>query len=148
MELKADLWFPSIVFAGINEDINREFLKIQIARMRNAGDPSENTDVEWRSEKLNDFSELDVESKLMWASVQSELDKAIEYCCKGIGLSDLKLQNLWFNVNGNGIGHTSHNHPGSILSGMFYIDVPEENMGDVQFTRDDEAKYYLSLIHI
>lgn len=143
MQLKADLWFPSVVFAGINEDINREFLKIQIARMREIGSPSENTDLEWRSEKLNDFSKLDVEPKLMWASVQSELDKAIEYCSKGIGLSGLKLQNLWLNVNGKGVGHTSHNHPGSILSGMFYLDVPEENMGDVQFTRDDEAKYYL-----
>mgnify|MGYP001473719142 FL=1 len=27
MELKADLWFPSIVFAGINDDIPRADLK-------------------------------------------------------------------------------------------------------------------------
>ena len=56
MELKADLWFPSIVFAGVNEDVNREFIKIQTAQFRNAGTPQENTDFEWRSDKLSDWT--------------------------------------------------------------------------------------------
>ena len=143
MELKADLWFPSIVFAGVNEDVNREFIKIQTAQFRNAGTPQENTDFEWRSDKLSDWTKLDLEPKLMWTSVQAELDKAVEYACKTLGLPTLEFQHLWINVNGEGVGHSLHNHPGSLISGMYYVDVPEEDMGDVQFIRNDEAKYFL-----
>ena len=34
MELKADLWFPSIIFAGINEDINLDFLKVTASNLK------------------------------------------------------------------------------------------------------------------
>ena len=32
--------------------------------------------------------------------------------------------------------NTVHNHRGSILSGVFYIDVPDENMGNINFFKD------------
>jgi uncharacterized protein (TIGR02466 family) len=29
------------------------------------------------------------------------------------------------------------------LSGVYYIDVPDENMGDIHFEREDDAEYFL-----
>ena len=72
-----------------------------------------------------------------------ELDKAVEYCRSRVGFPPLKLQNFWININGPGAYHTLHNHQDAMLSGVFYIDIPTENMGDLQFYRGDDAQYYI-----
>ena len=74
---------------------------------------------------------------------QIQLDKAVKSACMQGQLPDLKLYNLWFNVNGPGAYNTVHNHQDAILSGVFYVDVPEENMGNIEFYRDDDSQYYL-----
>ena len=50
---------------------------------------------------------------------------------------------MWININPPGAYHTLHNHQDGMLSGVFYIDVPEENQGDLQFYRGDDAQYYI-----
>ena len=35
-----------------------------------------------------------------------------------------------------------HHHRDSILSGVYYIDVSDENMGDIPFEREDDAEYF------
>lgn len=54
-----------------------------------------------------------------------------------------RLSNMWFNINYKGSYNTAHTHPGSILAGVLYIDVPE-NSGDIQFMHHDY--HNLSLI--
>ena len=74
---------------------------------------------------------------------QIALEKAEKSACQQGQLPDLKLYNLWFNVNGFGAYNTVHNHQDAIISGVFYVDVPEKNMGDIEFYRDDDSQYYL-----
>ena len=62
-----------------------------------------------------------------------ELDLAVEYVAKPKWYVQCKFQNLWINVNGKGAYHTLHNHQDSLLSGIFYIDIPDENMGNLRF---------------
>ena len=50
---------------------------------------------------------------------------------------------MWFNVNGFGAYNTIHNHQDAILSGVFYVDVPVKDMGNIEFYRDDDSQYYL-----
>jgi len=47
-----------------------------------------------------------------------------------------RLSNMWFNINHNGSYNTIHTHPGSILGGVLYVDVPE-NSGDICFHHQD-----------
>ena len=74
---------------------------------------------------------------------QIQLDKAVKSACQQGQLPELKLYNLWFNVNGFGAYNTVHNHQDSIISGVFYVDVPEKDMGNIEFYRDDDSQYYL-----
>ena len=75
--------------------------------------------------------------------LQIELDKAVKSACQQGQLPQLKLYNLWFNVNGYGAYNMPHNQQDSIISGVFYVDVPEKNMGNIEFYRDDDSQYYL-----
>jgi uncharacterized protein (TIGR02466 family) len=145
MELKADLWFPSIVFAGINDEINRTALKNIALAWRNkepelAGNSNEGG---WHSRSIENVDLLPPDIRDPLTQMVVELDKAIEYCRTSAGFPPLEMQNFWMNVNGPGAYHTLHNHQDAMLSGVFYIDVPTDNMGDLQFYRGDEAQYYI-----
>jgi|TARA_B100001093_G_scaffold504482_1_gene560395 uncharacterized protein (TIGR02466 family) len=145
MELKADLWFPSIVFAGINDEINRTALKNIALAWRNkepelAGNSNEGG---WHSRSIENVDLLPPDIRDPLTQMVVELDKAIEYCRTSAGFPPLEMQNFWINVNGPGAYHTLHNHQDAMLSGVFYIDVPTDNMGDLQFYRGDEAQYYI-----
>ena len=145
MELKADLWFPSIVFAGINDVIDRNAIKQIAQAWRNkepelAGNSNEGG---WHSRSIENIDLLPPNLQQVFNVMVIELDKAVEYCRSRVGFPTLKLQNFWININGPGAYHTLHNHQDAMLSGVFYIDIPTENMGDLQFYSGDDAQYYI-----
>jgi uncharacterized protein (TIGR02466 family) len=47
----------------------------------------------------------------------------------------LKLDSFWFNVNNFGSFNRPHIHTGSVLSGVYYINIPK-NSGNIIFKRD------------
>ena len=52
---------------------------------------------------------------------------------KYIGLKpNLKMQNMWLNINSYKDSNLGHIHGESILSGVYYIDVPKDS-GDIHF---------------
>ncbi len=66
--------------------------------------------------------------------------------CKEIfELIELQLGYYWININGNGSYNESHHHMGgvsngkkqSILSGVFYLNVPDGDCGDIVFIKKD-----------
>ncbi len=61
-----------------------------------------------------------------------------------IGTSDLVLGNWWININGKYDYNTPHDHQNSVLSGTYYVQVPEENMGDLMLHRGDNAEFFLT----
>ena len=58
-------------------------------------------------------------------------------------LPKLQICDYWWNINNKGDYNHAHHHRDSILSGVYYIDVPDENMGDIHFEREDDAEYFL-----
>ena len=61
-----------------------------------------------------------------------------------MGTSDLVLGNWWININGKYDYNTPHDHQNSVLSGTYYVSVPEENMGDLLLHRGDNAEFFLT----
>jgi uncharacterized protein (TIGR02466 family) len=55
--------------------------------------------------------------------------------------SNLDVGNIWFNINGYKDYNTIHNHPGSIISGVYYVNT-FENCGDLVFWNDFPLQYY------
>lgn len=65
-------------------------------------------------------------------------DKILERAyraCDDWGFQDytLKILNLWINVNKRGNSNLLHTHAGSILSGVYYLKVPECCCGNLTF---------------
>ena len=58
-------------------------------------------------------------------------------CADEFGFNDyrLNMSNMWINVNGRGAFNHTHIHPGSILSGVFYVKVPSCCCGELKFMR-------------
>ena len=79
----------------------------------------------------------------VFKDIKSKIDDSVKHIYSENSLPKLELDNLWINVNPPGTYNIIHNHPGAIISGVYYIDVPEENMGNIRFYREDEATYYI-----
>ena len=66
-----------------------------------------------------------------------------ENCFKHIGVPNLKFGNFWVNINTPNSYNLAHDHQNSILSGVYYVSVPYDNMGDLVLHRGDTAEYFL-----
>jgi uncharacterized protein (TIGR02466 family) len=136
--ITADILFPTIIWQKtINFDNNK--LKSFVTGLMSATPTAHATNIGgWQSDSSKSGG-LPIE----FADLQVEFDKAVKIVCEQIQLPRLRLNNLWFNVNSNGSHNVLHNHMDSVISGVYYIDIPANDMGDIVFHRDDDAAYYL-----
>lgn len=56
----------------------------------------------------------------------------------------IEYANAWMNINGRGGYNEVHVHPGAVMSGAFYVKVPEGEVGRLVFHRDPAEGF---LIH-
>lgn len=66
-----------------------------------------------------------------------------DICANQTGIRELEVGNFWININGHHDYNIPHDHQKSILSGVYYVSVPENNMGDLIFHRGDTAEFFL-----
>ncbi len=69
---------------------------------------------------------------------------ANDVCSRYTGIKDLQVGNFWININGHHDYNLIHDHQNSILSGVYYVSVPKENMGDLVLHRGDNAEFFLT----
>ena len=142
MMIKA-AYFPTIIYAkDVNLD-NRLFEREVLAWADKDKGVKRTNMNGWHSRSIENINLVDPNYVFALNTFVKELDAQVEYCSKTMGLPELEFQNFWININGPGAYHTLHNHQDAMLSGVFYIDVPAENMGDLQFFRGDDAQYYI-----
>jgi uncharacterized protein (TIGR02466 family) len=67
-----------------------------------------------------------------------------EVCARHTGIANLKIGNFWININGHHDYNMPHDHQNSILSGVYYVSVPEQTMGDLVLHRGDNAEFFLN----
>jgi len=70
------------------------------------------------------------------SSLKSELEKHLNILAKEVlnYTNDFFITNSWININPPGTFHKSHNHVNSILSGVYYIRIPD-NSPPVSFSK-------------
>ncbi len=73
-----------------------------------------------------------IEMKTVKKSFENLLNKDIRSSIfkKNI-FGKFKIKNMWFTIQGKNEGHHSHNHPKSILSGVYYVDVEDNSGGEI-----------------
>ena len=67
-----------------------------------------------------------------------------DVCARYTGINNLVLGNWWININGKGDYNLSHDHQKSVISGSYYVSVPEKNMGDLVLERGDTMGFFLT----
>jgi uncharacterized protein (TIGR02466 family) len=137
MALHTELWFPSVIWSGMFVDIDNADLK-NYAYQRKKEDMgvSVSNYNGWQSGPLQvgDNATIDY--------LKGVLDKEISNCAKQVGLAELEIYNMWININPPHSYNHLHNHVGSVLSGVYYIDA-RENQGNIQFERTDNAECFI-----
>jgi len=136
-KLVSDLIFPTAVWRKETSYDNSQLKEYINNLMKSSNGTIISNYGGWQSDRVlgglpKEFSEL-----------QEHIDSSIRQICFDTNLPPIKLDNLWYNVNTPGSYNMIHNHPGCVLSGVYYVDVPEENMGDIEFHRSDDSQYYL-----
>ena len=59
----------------------------------------------------------------------------------------LSISNLWFNINRHKDSNIKHNHPKSLLSGVFYSKTPN-NSGNIKFFNSENAETFFSGVNM
>ena len=76
------------------------------------------------------------------------LIKSSELITESYNLSNVKISilNLWINQNNKGNYNKPHTHPGSIFSGVYYVQISEKD-GDLIFYRGDRSNQMPNIIN-
>ena len=54
-------------------------------------------------------------------------------------LGNFRIKSLWFTIQNKNEGHSIHNHPKSILSGVYYHSIESNKGGAIQIMKNKEA---------
>lgn len=141
MELKAHVWFPTLIWQATLPDEEKKLLSdmkdfILDIKEKNPEGVKKSNFGGWQSGNYKKFPKA-------FKLIGEKINSTIMNCAKQINVPELSLGSYWCNVNTYGDYNKLHNHRGSILSGVFYVDVPDENMGNIVFERADDIEYYL-----
>ena len=137
MAMHTELWFPSVIWSSIIHIADNNNLK------RFAYDRKKN-DVGRIVSNFNGYQSSDLlpgDSEDIDRLVE-HLDKEMDFCVKQVGLPSLEINNIWININPPNSYNHLHNHVGSVLSGVYYVDATD-NQGNIQFERNDGAEYHI-----
>lgn len=69
---------------------------------------------------------------------------ANDVCARYTGINNLTVGNFWININGHHDYNLIHDHQHSVLSGVYYVSVPEDNMGDLVLHRGDNMEFFMT----
>lgn len=137
MAMHAELWFPSVIWSSVIHVVDNSKAK-HFAYERKKADSGRvisNYNGYQSSDLLpGECSEIDDLVEL--------LDSEVETICKQVGLPELEIYNIWLNINPPGSYNHLHNHVGSVLSGVYYVDA-DPQQGNIQFERSDNADYHI-----
>ena len=137
MAMHTELWFPSVIWSAIIHSVDNNQLK-KFAYDKQVNDSgriiSNFGGFQSNDLKPNENAQIDI--------LINTLNKEISECSKQVGLPALQLYNIWININKPGSYNNLHNHVGSVLSGVYYVDA-HENQGNIQFERSDNGEYHI-----
>jgi len=137
-ELKSDIIFPTYIWSTELDNIDLANLK-NFAYELKSNSPGRLISGYggWQSDRFK--NEIPIQLKEL--TDQIEL-KVVEISFK-LSIPAPRFGNMWININGPGSYNQIHNHRGALLSGVYYVDAPNSEVGDIEFHRNDEADYYL-----
>lgn len=140
MTMHTELWFPTVIWSSVIHSIDNNSLK-KYAYDRQKTDKGRQISnyLGWQSSDIlaGECPAID----MMVGNINKEIDELRI----PVGLPPLQIQNIWININPVGAYNQLHNHMGSVLSGVYYVDA-RDGSGNIQFDRGDSADYHLPMV--
>jgi uncharacterized protein (TIGR02466 family) len=137
MAMHTELWFPQVIWSAMIHMVDNYELK-------NWAYDRKKNDIGRRISNYGGFQSSDIMSgqcKQVDKLIE-HLDKEIRDISRQVALPQLEIKNIWLNINPPGSYNELHNHAGSVLSGVYYVEA-SERQGNIQFERSDNAEYHL-----
>ena len=137
MAMHTELWFPQVIWSAMIHIVDNYELK-------NWAYDRKKNDIGRRISNYGGFQSSDIMSgqcKQVDKLIE-HLDKEIRDISRQVALPQLEIKNIWLNINPPGSYNELHNHAGSVLSGVYYVEA-SERQGNIQFERSDNAEYHL-----
>jgi|TARA_E500000081_G_C6066518_1_gene320890 uncharacterized protein (TIGR02466 family) len=137
MSMHTELWFPSVIWSAIIHVVDNAKLKTYAYdRKRTDRGRTVSNFGGWQSTDI-----LAGENDQIDRLVQ-QLNQETKNCCLQVGLPRLEIKNIWLNINPPASYNQLHNHAGSVLSGVYYVDA-SPGQGNILFDRNDGAEYFM-----
>ena len=139
MAMHTEMWFPSVVWSALIHWADNQAIQ-KFARDKRAVDAGRviSNVGGWQSSDLRQGEHPAIDKFI------DNLNKEVSWCCKQTGLPELEIYNLWININPPNSYNELHDHAGSVLSGVYYVDA-DPSQGNLQIERSDNAEYFLPL---
>jgi uncharacterized protein (TIGR02466 family) len=137
MAMHTELWFPSVIWSSVIHVVDNAEVKSFAYNLQetNQGRTVSN---------YNGFQSQDIKSGDCPAidRLVKLLNDEMNTCANQVGMTNLEIQNIWININPPSSYNHLHNHVGSVLSGVYYVDATPEQ-GNIQFERNDNDEYHI-----
>jgi len=137
MAMHTELWFPSVIWSAIIHVVDNKEVKDFAYQLKKQ-------DTGRTVSNYGGFQSQDIKQ-----GACKSIDRLVEYvnnemnsCAQQVGLHPVEIQNIWLNINPPGTYNHLHNHIGSVLSGVYYVDATSDQ-GNIQFERNDGAEYHI-----
>ena len=140
MEIDEHVMFFSSSFLGSLPEIDNEEIKKEVYKIRKEDSQSAKKSNQggWQSKDLL----IDKCGKEL-GNVVKALTSAANNISNMYSVNwDIGLLNFWANINGYKDSNLAHNHPGSVMSGCYYVDC-NESSGKIVFERPDMQNDYI-----
>ena len=140
--MRDDLWFPCVVWDSVISDLDNTILKNYVydkVEQDKINPPLGKPSQPWHS------VDLIIEENTEVKKLVDSLNKKLYTICEDVGLHPVQLYDIWANVNPPGVSNITHDHMGSIFSGVYYLDA-EEGQGDIVFERNDGGQLCLPML--
>lgn len=134
--MRTELLFPTPVWIEEKCGVDRDKLK-EFAHLVETEDPQgrkASNDGGWQSWDFMD----EVMKNNPLSELRSKIYELAYTAGDEWGFKDysLYISNLWININRRGAMNRLHTHPGCVLSGVYYVDIPECCSGPFTFVKD------------
>jgi len=127
--------FPTKIFGGYLNLNNNSLTEECYLLKKNTSGRVFSNEGGWQSQNLT----TDILSKNNLKEIDNLTSDIINYLnnyLSSIFLPSAYISNIWVNINPPNSFNLRHNHPGSILSGTYYVKVPQNSESDIVFTRN------------
>lgn len=141
IKLKQDLWFSSCIWETSLDTINNESL-IQFVKQIKTINEGHQKNLDQGGWQCFDFVKKDKSYIQLINTINIEIQNAHESMGYNSNLQS-SIQSSWINVNDKYSYNLKHTHPRSLFSGVYYVQVPEGNSGDIVFYRENYMLNYI-----